>query len=126
MGSSEEQLGWMAKKSLPGARLYLEWPNVTSLDLPHGAELHEGGWPVMISNFYDDNTHIRLKSLEEISQFVRDSGFDIVERGVIDAGELTDQLIDMGQQMGDPGMTLMGFWSLTQWSTYLIGERNDG
>jgi SAM-dependent methyltransferase len=119
----EELIGWMAKKSVPGARLYLEWPNVTSLDLPNRSELVEGGWPVMISNFHDDDTHIRLKSIEEISELVSASGFAIVESGVIDAGDLTDQLIDMGHSLDDAGMTLAGFWSLTHWATYLIAER---
>ncbi len=119
----EELIQWMAKKSLSGARLYLEWPNQTSLDLPTRDELAQRGWPVMISNFHDDDTHIRLKSLEEISELVSNSGFQIVESGVIDAGDLTDQLIDMGSVSDDPSLTLAGFWSLTHWATYLIAER---
>jgi hypothetical protein len=119
----EELIGSMANKSIPGARLYLEWPNVTSLSLPSRSELMQGGWPVMISNLHDDDIHIRLKSLEEISELVTSSGFEIVEGGIIDASDLTDQLIDMGHSLDDAWMTLASLWSLTHWATYLIAAR---
>lgn len=119
----EALVSWMHQKSLPGARVYLEWPNLTSLDLPPRHELEEGGWPVMISNFHDDSTHIHLQSPAAISEMVTSCGFEILESGVVDAGYLTDQLIDTGHALDDQGMTLSGFWSLTRWATYIIAER---
>lgn len=118
-----ELIRWMSNRMSPRGRLYLEWPNQTSLDLPSRDELAAAGWPVMISNFYDDDTHRRLPPEEDIVAALDAAGLAIVERGVIDMGELTDQLIAMGRQLSDPQMTLQGFWSLTHWSRYVIAEK---
>jgi SAM-dependent methyltransferase len=118
-----ELINWLGTRTNTAARLYLEWPNTTSLDLPKRGDLAAAGWPVMISNFHDDDTHRDLPTLEMIAQIVEDAGFLIVERGVIDAGYLTDQLIDLGRKLDDPTLTLQGFWSLTHWSTYLVAIR---
>ncbi len=119
-----ELIGWMSARASHGARLYLEWPNVTSLALPKRDALAAAGWPVMISNFHDDDTHRELPTLGDIAGLVESVGFTIIERGVIDAGHLTDQLIDLGQELNDPTLTLQGFWSLTHWSTYLVAVRD--
>jgi SAM-dependent methyltransferase len=116
-------IGWMGARTNLGGRLYLEWPNITSLALPQRDELAAAGWPVMISNFHDDYTHRDLPMLRDIALLVENAGFSIVESGVIDAGNLTDQLIDLGRELADPTITLQGFWSLTHWSTYLVAVR---
>jgi SAM-dependent methyltransferase len=119
-----ELLGWMSARLKPGGRLYLEWPNATTLVLPPRGQLEAAGWPVMISNFYDDNTHHWLPPVDEIARLVECVDFTIIERGVVDAGNLTDQLIDLGRELDDPTLTLRGFWSLTHWSTYLVAVKN--
>ncbi len=119
----DELLGWLASRMRPGGRLYLEWPNATSLDLPPRNALEAAGWSVVISNFFDDATHRELKTLEEVAAIADAAGFEVLERGVVDFGLLTDQLIDAGRVRQDSYLTLQGFWSLTRWAAYLIAER---
>jgi SAM-dependent methyltransferase len=120
----QDLFGWLGTRTRPGARCYFEWPNLTSLSLPPRGDLAEAGWNVMISNFHDDYTHRELKSLDDVAAMMADAGFTIIERGVVDAGYLTDQLIDAGDVYGDDQLSLQGFWSATHWSTYFIALRN--
>lgn len=116
-------IGWAAARTRPGGRLYIEWPNVTTLTLPRRADLAAAGFDVMISNFHDDSTHIHLPRLGDICEIAAGAGFVIRESGVIDVGSLAEDMIATGRAVGDSGLVLCGFWSLAHWSTYLIAER---
>lgn len=117
-------IAWAATRTRPGGRLYIEWPNVSALTLPRRADLAAAGFDVMISNFYDDSTHLHLPRLDEISEIAAKAGFVIRESGVVDVGSLAEDMIVTGRAVGDSGLVLCGFWSLTHWSTYLIAERS--
>jgi SAM-dependent methyltransferase len=60
-------------KLKPGGYMYLEYPGQKSTKLPsmHGT-----------LNFYDDDTHVRIYSVRELSDLFSSKGFEIIESGM--------------------------------------------
>jgi SAM-dependent methyltransferase len=62
----------LAEKLRPGGRIYIEWPGARSLSLPSmRGSLH----------FCDDETHVRIYSVAEVSNTLLQSGCRIVSAG---------------------------------------------
>lgn len=109
----------------PGARAYIEVPSPGSKDLPGREEFVARGWPMTISNFFDDGTHRDTFTLEELSGMGREAGFGLVAAGAIENPFLDDTLIRVGIDGGDAELVLYGFWAKTRWAQYVILERDD-
>lgn len=60
-------------KLKPGGYLWIAFPSVRSLSLPHSVD--------ETLNFYDDPTHICLPNVEEIAGIVRASGVEVLDAG---------------------------------------------
>jgi SAM-dependent methyltransferase len=62
----------------PGGRIYFETPHPRTLGLPSV----RGRGPVTFTmNFYDDPTHVRLMTTDELAGSARDAGLEIVGEG---------------------------------------------
>jgi SAM-dependent methyltransferase len=67
-----EVLGQLCTKLRTGGDVYIEYPGPTSLHLPHGRRC---------LNFHDDPTHVRVYSLDEISNVLLSHGLRILDSG---------------------------------------------
>ena len=70
LSNGENVIDELSKKVKIGGEMYIEYPSIKSLNLPHMKGT---------LNFFDDNTHIRLYSLIELSNLLIKNGF-IIER----------------------------------------------
>ena len=79
-------LRWIGERAPPRAKIYLEWPNPNSMQLPKRSELSERGIDVVISNFTDDLTHRETPDLSTCCRWLGEAGFTILSSGTIDIG----------------------------------------
>lgn len=62
----------LVKKNKPGGCIYIEFPSVRSLKFP---SMHE------TLNFCDDETHIRLYSIQEVANILLKNNYKIIKAG---------------------------------------------
>lgn len=103
----------------PGARIYIEIPAPASTTLPPAEEFRTLGWPMIISNFYDDGTHLQTFSLTELSLIAERLGLQVMAQGIIENRWLADQLMDHGIKSQDGETLLYGYWLATGWAHYM-------
>ena len=115
----ERALTRLIPRLAPGARLYIEIPSLASTTLLPAPEFRALGWPMIISNFYDDGTHLRTFSSEELSMMAARLGLQVMAQGVIENRWLADQLIDYGIKNQDGETLLYGYWLATGWAHYI-------
>jgi SAM-dependent methyltransferase len=115
----------LAERLAPGAWVYLEVPTPYSATLPSGEAFRAEGWPMMISNFHDDPSHLTTFSLEELGQMANRAGLEVITQGVIHNPFLANMLIDYALRNQDSEMLLYGYWVATGWAQH-IELRNPG
>jgi SAM-dependent methyltransferase len=106
-----------------GAQLYIEVPSLASALPPRAEAFKQAGWPMMISNFFDDGTHITLWEPAALIGQAQDAGFKLRTQGVVNDRFLEDTLMAAGIDRRDEELMLYGFWSKSDWSDYFIFER---
>ena len=106
----------------PGGEIYIEVPGPESALPPKASVFKDAGWPMMISNFYDDTTHIKLWEETELVRQALESGLSLQTSGIVSDRYLEDTLIAAGLRHADPELMLYGFWSKAHWSRYFIFE----
>jgi len=106
-----------------GGAVYIEVPGPESALPPKASEFRKAGWPMMISNFYDDGTHVTLWNALDLIAQAQDFGLILRGSGIVSDPYLEDTLIAAGLRRGDSELMLYGFWSKTRWSIYFVFER---
>jgi SAM-dependent methyltransferase len=106
-----------------GGLVYIEMPTPASKDLPRADEFRAAGWPMMISNFFDDSTHRDTFELAQLENMAASANLRCRHRGIIRAPYLEDALIAQGCKWNDAELLLYGYWSSTLWAQYSIFER---
>jgi SAM-dependent methyltransferase len=114
---------WMARRVTPGGRIYIEWPNPLTTELPTSRDLLALGIDVGPSNFFDDLTHRAAPELAEVAGALTSLGLDVAEGGVIDLGPLGEELFI---RAADRAERTMGYWSMTGWSIYVVAVKGTG
>lgn len=109
----------LAARLAPGARLYIEVPSPASTVLPAAETFRGEGWPMIISNFHDDCTHLRTYSLAELAAMAEAAGLQVTGQGVIENPLLADPFIDFALRHNDGEMMLYGYWLATGWAHYI-------
>src|SRR5439155_6389954 len=115
LGAPEALIEWMGTRAEPGARVYLEWTNPISLDLPTREQLQKHDIEVLTSNFIDDWEHKQAPDLARLSGWLKAAGFELISSGAIDLGILGEELFARG---ADRDSRTMGYWSMTRSSLY--------
>lgn len=115
----ERVLGRLAARLAPDARLYVEVPSPSSTRLPTAEAFRNAGWPMIISNFHDDCTHLRTYDAQELAGMAERQGLEVVAGGVIENRLLADPLIDFGLKHNDGEMLLYGYWLATGWAHFI-------
>ena len=113
-------LRWIGERAPPRAKIYLEWPNPNSMQLPKRSELSERGIDVVISNFTDDLTHRETPDLSTCCRWLGEAGFVVLSSGTIDIGMVGEELFIRGR---DSGERTMGYWSITGFSHYITAVK---
>ena len=85
-------LEFIARKTRPGGRLYIEWPHPLTKKLPTRASLADRGVDISTFNFFDDQTHIDAWPAETLARLLQRNGFALEAGGRI-------YLPWMGEQM---------------------------
>ncbi|HVZ07365.1 MAG TPA: methyltransferase domain-containing protein [Rhodopila sp.] len=116
-------LAWIGSRLAIGGRIYIEWPSEASVRLPRREALLPFGVDLMISNFFDDATHRRPVTMEELRIALRDAGFRVTASGTIAAGLLGEELLARGLRRDDAFARLAGFWSMTGWCNWVEAVR---
>ena len=115
-------IAYVARVSAVGAQLYFEWPSPHTMTLPRSAEFNSRtGANVAPINFFDDSSHRRTLTIDEMHAVLNLHGFRVVESGEIDLGEIALEKIARGRRLGG-GWMLPGIWSVTGWASYVIAE----
>jgi SAM-dependent methyltransferase len=103
----------------PGGTFYVEVPHPRARGLPRAEEFRARGWPMMISNFFDDATHLETPTPQQMSQWAKGCGFDIITTADIQS-ELHNELIAYGVENNDQEALLYGYWAATGWAYYCV------
>ncbi len=115
-------LAQLRRRMKPGGRAYLEVPSPASKDLPKRDEFVAHGWPMTISNFFDDATHVETFSPVALRSMGEAAGFGVVGSGAIESPYLADTLIRRGIDAKDAELVTYGYWARTRWAHYAIFE----
>jgi SAM-dependent methyltransferase len=103
----------------PGGRIYFETPHPKTLDLPSPEGRGAGTFTL---NFYDDPTHIKIVSTEELAGLARRAGLEIMAEGtsrnwLFAASHLVYQFLPASRQK----YTARAHW--VGWSACLTARR---
>jgi SAM-dependent methyltransferase len=116
-------LSQIADKLKVGGVCYLEVPSWHTKELPHRDRFTALGWPMMISNFFDDGTHLETFQLDELVALGRSAGMTPVASGFITNPFLADRMMAFGIEHQDAELLLYGFWMRTRWAQYALFEK---
>jgi SAM-dependent methyltransferase len=108
----------IASRLKPGGSVYLEIPDPLTTTLPTSELFRQKGWPMMISNFFDDYTHLKTYSASELAEFGTAAGLVLERAGSISGEFLADQMIDFALRNNDQEVMLYGYWLATRWAHF--------
>ena len=105
-----------------GAEIYIEVPTLESMDFPSRSEFLNSGVPVSTVNFFDDSTHRRTFSMNELRDLTESSGFRTMETGIIRNRFAEDTLMIQGASHSDEELCTYGIWSRLGFAHYIVVE----
>jgi SAM-dependent methyltransferase len=105
-----------------GAQAYVEVPTLVSMDFPGRRDFLAADIPVSTVNFFDDSTHRRTFSLNELTDLARAARFRPVETGEIRSRYVEDALLRFGRTHKDEEVSTYGVWSKLGFAHYVIIE----
>jgi SAM-dependent methyltransferase len=109
-----------------GGLAYLEMPSPETKSLPTAAQYRAAGWPMTISNFYDDATHRDTPDQETLIAMAMASALRCVQAGRIAVPYLDQAMIAKAIAWKDADLLTYGYWSATRWAQFAIFERIEG
>jgi SAM-dependent methyltransferase len=112
-----------ANKLRRGGVCYLEVPSWHTKELPKREAFADLGWPMTISNFFDDCTHRETFQLPELVGLGEAAGMALVRSGFVTHPYLADRMVSFGLQHQDAEMMLYGYWARTSWAQYAAFEK---
>jgi len=112
---------WAVSRLSPRGRLYLEWPRMESISLPHTTEFQEIGLPIAPGAYHDDSTHRPTPPLVE-DVIAAMKGLEVVQRGVAAAPWIDQQMAIHSRREGDRTGLILAYWSHTGWCQYVCAR----
>lgn len=117
-------LTWIAERTLPQGRIFLEWPSPFSMLLPTRLELKAANIDLMVSNFSDDLSHVQIHERSRIGSALSKAGFFIESQGYLSLPFLENEILAHHARGLKDGYALQtAFWSKTKWVQYVVGVR---
>jgi SAM-dependent methyltransferase len=117
----DQLVQWLAARAEPGAKLYIEWQNPTSINLPTREDLGKFGIELTSSNFRDDGTRQNSPDSATVCRWLTEAGFTLISSGTIDLGGLGEELF---ARASDPGIRTMGYQSITRSLLYVAAVKS--
>jgi SAM-dependent methyltransferase len=118
-----ELVAQFSRKLKKGGVCYLEVPAWHSKALPKRDAFTGLGWPMTISNFFDDCTHRETFTLDELVRLGEDVGLKLVASGYVNNPHLADRMVAFGIEHNDAEVMLYGFWARTSWAQFATFEK---
>jgi hypothetical protein len=119
-------LQWISEHTLPQARIFLEWPSPFSTLLPTRAELKSVNIDLLISNFADDLSSVKIHERSRIVSLLSKTGFFIECQGHLSLPFCESEILaHHARGLKDDYALQTAFWSKTKWIQYLVGVRQD-
>jgi hypothetical protein len=123
LASPDDLVQYMACVANERAEVYFEWPSPKTQFFPTSVAFeHETGLHVLPLNFFDDHTHKATFDIGTVSAMLARSGFETVESGEIDLGEIAIEHMARGKRLGG-GWFGTGLWSIVGWASYVHAQR---
>lgn len=109
-----------------GGYIYVEFPSERTRHFIASKTLKRLGCPVTTLNFYDDETHISLYTMEEMITVLEEEGFRTWRYG--DVREpvkkcLSPFLLIAGYLIRDESIFTGSLWSLLNWPSFIIARK---
>lgn len=113
-----------------GGMVYIEQPNHNSLYAPRRHEFQNAGitCATTTTNFYDDQTHRKPYSADEIIQlFSEHTGnrFEVIEKGTVWNEYLKDHMLAYAYREQDTEIWTYAVWLHFLWSDYVILRKRE-
>ncbi len=106
----------------PGGEMYIEVPTLESMDFPSRREFLNGGIPVSTVNFFDDSTHRRTFSQNELRTLAESTGYRMLDSGTIRNRFAEDTLMIQGASHNDEELCTYGIWSRLGFAHFVVVE----
>lgn len=116
-------LEFMATRTAPQTRLYIEWPHPISANMPTRSELAEAGWQTSTMNFFDDDTHLNLWDQADVGRQLSERGFSIETVGRIIMPWIADEMKAHALKTDDLTMLTLAMWARFGWAQYVVAAR---
>lgn len=110
----------IVRTSKKGSLIYVEFPSPHTISIPKKETF---GDLCVISNFYDDKTHLKIYSLDSIKNLFGEHGFYTISEGIIFNPFLEDLLLKEGEKLKDPEIYTYGIWLKIRFASYIILEK---
>jgi 2-polyprenyl-3-methyl-5-hydroxy-6-metoxy-1,4-benzoquinol methylase len=120
LAQPQRLIQWLGERAQPHARLFVEWPDPSTVELPTREDLRKSGIEVAMSNFADDLTHKKSPDSTTLIAWLAEAGFAVISSGTIDAGVFGEELFARGT---DPDTRTMGYWSIVKFSRYAVAVK---
>ncbi|MBV9018632.1 MAG: class I SAM-dependent methyltransferase, partial [Alphaproteobacteria bacterium] len=117
LAEPQRLIRWLGDRAEPNSRLYVEWPDPSTAELPTCEDLRKSGVEVVMSNFADDLTHKESPDPATLIGWLAEAGFSLISSGTIDAGIFGEELFARGT---DSDTRTMGYWSIVKFSHYAV------
>lgn len=107
-------------------RVYIEVPTPETLNYPPRERFLDSGINTSTINFFDDHSHVKTYSMDELITLLKTNGFTILESGIIDNQYLEDELFTHGWFNNDQETTTYSLWSKLKFAQYVVGQKLRG
>jgi len=102
-----------------GGTAFVDWPGSHTQNLPTCVDIRSQGFDITTLNFFDDSTHKKAYTLEEMSDYATVAGFEITASGYVDMPYLANSLKHHGIESKDQYLLSMAVWLKTNFVSYL-------
>jgi hypothetical protein len=102
-----------------GGKAFIDWPSSHTVNLPKCVDVRSHGFDITTLNFFDDSTHKKAYTLEEMSEYAVAAGFGVIAAGYVDMPFLANSLKHHGILNQDQYLLSMAVWLKTNFVSYL-------
>ena len=117
-------VAWACRRLLPGGRLFLEWPQPSSINLPTTAQLAACGVYVATGAYHDDATHRQSPPERgDVIDVLKTEGLRLTESGESRVPFIDQQVAIHARRENDLVAMTLAYWSYSRWLHFLMAEK---
>ena len=104
--------------------VFIDWPGAHTVNLPKCNDIKNSGYDITTLNFYDDSTHKKAYTIEQMSEYAISAGFKVTSAGYVDMSYLANSLKHHGVLNRDHYLLSMSVWLKTNFISYIKLVKN--